>query len=313
MRTSIIVIGPTASGKSDLAIAIAQKQCGEVISADSRQIYRWMDIGSGKEPGTLVPNPAQNSIAKKTYLCEGVPHYMIDIVHPNMPYSAGKFVKKAAKIRDDIWARGKCPIVCGGTFFWAQALAENRHFPAVVPNAPLRKKLARKSPEELYALLQKRDPIRAASIDPHNPVRLIRAIEIAHALGAVPPPPKNTPISPDTRILAITHPREKLYTRIEKRLTQRLNDGMLDEVYRLHHDHSVPWTRLVSFGLEYKWCTHYLRGHITYDDMYANLLRDIRRYAKRQETWIRAWSKTHPIIRVTTQKDGLRHAKIRDK
>lgn len=292
----IAVIGPTASGKSDLAIDLAQKFGGEVISADSRQIYRGMDIGTGKEPGRVSTHSKKRGRATQyTYICDGIPHYMIDIVHPNTQYNAGKFVKKAACIRDDIVERDQLPIICGGTFFWAQSLTEGQRFPPVPPNKELRKDLLQKKPKDLFRLLENIDPKRAQTIDKNNPARLIRSIEIATTLGAVPKVKKNID-KKNILIIAIDHLPEKLNARIEKRLTKRLAAGMLDEVSALHHDQKVSWKRLESFGLEYKWCALYLQGKVSYVEMHEKLLRNIKRYAKRQRTWIRKWQREGTFI-----------------
>lgn len=303
----IAVIGPTASGKSDLAIVLAKKFNGEVISADSRQIYRGMDIGAGKEPGEISAHSKKRGPATQyAYICNDIVHYMIDIVHPNTKYSAGKFVKKTTKIRADIWKRNALPIICGGTLFWAQAHVENNTFTAVPPDHLLRKRLQKLSTDSLNKVLQKKDPLYAKKVDRNNPVRLIRAIEIATALGSVPAPKKPQINYENTLIIAITPPIDILHQRIEKRLKERLTIGMCDEVERLHAEYRVSWKRLESFGLEYKWCALYLQGKISYDTMYVHLLHDITHYAKRQMTWLRRWEKSGARIHyVTNQSKAL--------
>jgi tRNA dimethylallyltransferase len=309
-QRSVVIVGPTASGKSDCAIAIAQKYNGEVISSDSRQIYRGMDIGSGKEPGTLTEITSHDPITKRAYITDGIAHYMIDIVHPNTEYSAGKFVKKAKKIRADIWKRNALPIICGGTLFWAQALVENNSFTAVPPDRLLRKRLQRLSVDDLFTVLQKKDPLYAEKVDRANPVRVIRAIEIANALGSVPLQKKPQINYENTLIIAITSPTNVLHRRIEKRLKERLIIGMCDEVERLHVEYGVSWKRLESFGLEYKWCAFYLQGKISYDTMYEHLLRDIKHYAKRQMTWLRRWERSGAkIYHVRNQSEALQRTK----
>ena len=290
---SLTVIGPTSSGKSDFAIALAKNFAGEVISADSRQIYRGMDIGSGKEPGKLTHSKGRGKISEIAYMSGGIPHYMIDIVSPNTEYNVAKFTKKAKKIQDDIALRNKIPIICGGTGFWAQSLIEDRDFPHVAPDPLLRSMLRNKTAEELFHDLQKRDSERAQKIDPHNRVHLIRAIEIATKLGAVPTiePVDYRKIAANYLIMAIDHPKEKLHKRIEKRLHKRIDAGMLDEVTALHKEKHVSWTRLESFGLEYKWCAFYLQGKVSQENMEESLLSESRHYAKRQMTWLRRWKR----------------------
>lgn len=336
----IIIIGPTASGKSDIAIALAKKFKGEVISSDSRQIYRGMNIGSGKEPGKLetihytengnfkiTKNIEKKSnlestldwiLSKnknyKSYICENIPHYTIDIVHPNTIYSVEKFVKKAKKIREQIWQRNNLPIICGGTMFWAQALVEKQQFPKVLPNEKLRRELSKKSKEEIFNILKKLDSDRAKDIEnkneQNNIPRLVRAIEIATALGKVPKVKNIKNHDPNNLIISVSHPREFLYKKIEKRMDKWFETGIFDEIYMLHHDMNVPWVRLESFGLEYKWCTRYVRGQIDFKTMRKNTVRDLKRYAKRQITWIRRWERSGTKIHhLTTAKEAEKLAK----
>ncbi len=167
----IAIVGPTASGKSGLAVELAAKYNGEVVSADSRQVYAGLDIGTGK-------------VTKKEM--GGVPHHLLDVVSPKKIFTVSEFKEKAEKGIADILHRSKLPIICGGTGFYIQAIVDNVIFPEVPPNAALRKKLEKKSAVELAKILQKLDPVRFKSIDIKNPHRLIRAIEIAKALGKVP-------------------------------------------------------------------------------------------------------------------------------
>lgn len=306
-QKSITIIGPTASGKSDFAIAIAKRFSGEIISADSRQIYRNLDIGTGKEPGKLTINTKRGPYTCNAYMSGGIPHYMIDIVHPNTIYNAAKFVKKAKNIRNDIWARNKLPIVAGGTMFWAQALLEDATFPKVLPNPVLRNMLRNKSPQKLYLRLKKLDSQYAKKVDKNNPVRLIRAIEIATELGHVPEPQIQKIDSDKDLIIAISHSRKVLFDRIEKRMDKWFDDGIFDEIKYAHYKLHVPWTRLESFGLEYKWCTRYVRNQISFDEMRENTIRDLKKYAKRQETWIRRWEKQGvQIHHVTKESEAMK-------
>ena len=167
----IVILGPTASGKSDVAIKLAQKYDGEIISADSRQIYRGMDIGTGKV--TL----AEQKMAV---------HHLLDVVSPNDEFNISHFKKLAGKMIDDILKRGKLPIICGGTGFWIKSVVDNVELPEVKPDLDLRKKLDKESAEKLFLILKKLDPERAKNIDAKNKVRLIRAIEIYKKLGKVP-------------------------------------------------------------------------------------------------------------------------------
>ncbi|MCK4635928.1 MAG: tRNA dimethylallyltransferase [Candidatus Moranbacteria bacterium] len=326
-KKQITIIGPTASGKSDIAIALAKKFKGEVISSDSRQIYRGMDIGSGKESGKLETiyytkngsfKIVKNKNVKvknfqpenyKSYICENIPHYMIDIVHPNTIYNVEKFVRKVKKIREEIWQRENLPMICGGTMFWSQALVEKQQFPKVLPNEKLRQDLSKKSKEEIFNILKKLDSDRAEDIknknEQNNIPRLVRAIEIATALGKVPKIKKEIRQNENNLIISVTHPKEFLHKKIEKRMDKWFDEGIFEEIKKLHHEMNVPWNRLESFGLEYKWCTRYVRNQIDFDEMRENTIRDLKRYAKRQMTWIRRWEKSGAEIHhVTSVKEA---------
>jgi len=284
----IVIVGPTASGKSDLGIFLAlrlssgqaQKQFAikgaEIISADSRQVYRGMDIGTGKVTKQEQRLPR---------------HWMLDIASPIRQYSVARFKLDAQKAIRNIMRRGKLPIICGGTGFWIDTLVYDLSLPPVKPNAKLRAQLRKLPTTQLYARLNKLDPARAATIDRHNPVRLIRALEIVMTTGRpVPAQVQNEKFKVKSRwevlYLGIGIPKEKLVRHIEKRLNARLKQGMISEVRRLHID-GVSWKRLESFGLEYRWVARYLQKQTTRTQMREGLLHDIIVYAKRQMTWFK--------------------------
>lgn len=343
---ALAIVGPTASGKSDIALKIAKKYNGEIVSCDSRQIYRYMDIGTGKVlpdqrfiAGSPQKKPEEKNrdikkgkptpVSKSTiqnpdkFFCENIRHHMIDIVSPNTPYNVAKFKKRADRIIQDILSRGKLPILCGGTGLWAQAVVENMSFPEVPPDTQLRNRLLDIPTKKLFTLLKKLNPQRAKIIDSKNRHRLIRAIEIA----SNPPnnrmykryrtstlksqSPTSLSLPPITwTILAVNPPREILFAKIETRLDARLKEGLIDEVGQLHYKKKVPWTRLDSFGLEYRWISRYLRGLISHDEARKKLLTDIRHYAKRQLTWLRRWEKMGKKIHwVTSLKEAKEVAK----
>jgi tRNA dimethylallyltransferase len=308
-KKMITVIGPTGSGKSRCAIDLAKKYDGEIISADSRQIYKHLDIGTGKESGKISTSTSRGTYTKKAYVCDGIPHYMIDIIQPTTEYNVAKFTKKAKNIASDIISRGKLPIVCGGTMFWAQALIEKNTFPAVYPNKDLRKKLSQLSKTQLLAQLKAIDPIYAKKVDTHNPVRMIRAIEIATKIGHVPEIKRESINPHEHLILAMSHPKAILHKRIEKRMDTWFKSGIFDEIHRAHFTYKMPWTKLESFGLEYKWCTRYVRGQVSYDEMRENTIRDLKKYAKRQMTWIRRWQRSGAKIHNTTSSHGIKLVK----
>lgn len=276
----ITIVGPTSSGKSDVAIKLAREFGGEIISADSRQIYRGMDIGTGKVPKSKC------KIQKEIYYSHTIPHYLIDIANPKTDFNVAKFKKQADKIIPAILKRGKFPIICGGTGFWIKALVDNVDFPKVKPDWKLREKLEKKSAEELFETLEKLDARRAKNIDRKNKVRLIRAIEIAKVLGKVPE------ILADSGKYAILQigiqiPKDKLNERIRTRLEKRFKKGMIAEVKKLHFEKKVSWKRLENFGLEYRWIAYYLQNKTGLREMKESLYKDSKNYAKRQMTWFK--------------------------
>jgi tRNA dimethylallyltransferase len=269
-KPSILVIcGPTATGKSDLAVSLAQKFNGEIISADSRQVYRGLDIGSGK--------------ITKEEMC-GVPHHLLDVMDPKDIFSVEKFKTLAQKAVVDIISRGKLPIICGGTGFYIHYVIDDVSIVEVAQNEALRADLSAKTPAELFSLLQTLDSDRAENIDTQNPVRLIRAIEIASALGKVPPISTNSPY--DVFQIGVDLPDEVLKIKIKTRLEKRLSGGMIGEVQRLVAE-GLSWQRLSAFGLEYRYVASFLKKEISESEMVEKLLSEIWHYAKRQRTWFR--------------------------
>ncbi|MDD2766568.1 MAG: tRNA (adenosine(37)-N6)-dimethylallyltransferase MiaA [Candidatus Moranbacteria bacterium] len=322
---TIVIVGPTASGKSDLAIALAKKYNGEIISADSRQVYRGMDIGTGKVIRDKVVNHSElveGSSKKEVFFSEGIIHHLLDVASPKRTYNVTHFVRDTKKIIIDIRNREKIPIICGGTGFWVQSFIDGTLFPVVKPNTLLRKKLSKLSAEELFLLLQKKDPSRAQNIDAKNKVRLIRALEICDALGTVPtlrclprldrgsmdsrlPARIATRIvagghGNDTVIIALCPPQETLHKNIEARLEKRLAQGMIAEIETLRAN-GISWKRLESFGLEYKYVALFLQKKIALEKMKERLNFEIRHYAKRQITWLRRWEKMGATIHWVTK------------
>jgi len=276
----IVILGPTASGKSDLAVQLAKKFKGEIISADSRQIYKGLNIGSGK-------------ITKKEM--QDVPHYLLDVASPKSTFTVSQYQKLAGKAIKEILRKGKIPIVCGGTGFYIDALVYNYKLPEIPPNPKLRKELEKKSADALFKQLKKLDPARAKNIDQFNKRRLIRALEIV--LTTKKPVPNiiardNT--NYDVLFLGIKKPQEELKKLIAKRLEKRLKQSMITEVKNLHKS-GVSWKKLESFGLEYRWLARYLQNKIGYAEMIQLLQKDIEHYAKRQMTWFKRNKKIHWI------------------
>jgi len=272
----IVVLGPTASGKSELAVKIAKKFSGEIISADSRQVYRGMDIGTGK-------------ITKREM--EGIPHYLLDIASPKRQFTVVQYQKKALEAIKKIYKKKKIPIICGGTGFYIQALVEGLNIPAVKPDPKLRKDLEKLSVEELFRKLKKLDPRRAKNIDFKNKRRLIRALEIV--IKANKPVPRiKEQLNFDVLYLGMRKSMPELKKLIKKRLLGRLEKGMIAEVKRLKNPpagRGISWKRLDDFGLEYRYIARYLREKLTKQEMINELQKEIERYAKRQMTWFKKY------------------------
>lgn len=265
----IVILGQTATGKSDFAVEIAKKIGGEIISADSRQVYKDMDLGTGK-------------ITKKEM--RGIPHYMLDVVSPKKVFTVSDFQKLAEKKIKDILARGKTPIICGGTGFYIDAVTSGTVLPEVPPNKKLRDTLGKKSAEQLSKMLEKLDPTRSKNIDKNNKVRLIRAIEIVKALGEVPKVKNESKY--EVMKIGLTLPDEILKEKIKVRLISRIKKGMLREIKKLH-DKGVTWKRMHDLGLEYRYGALYLQKKISKAEMIEKLNTEIWHYAKRQKTWFK--------------------------
>ncbi len=305
MNKILIILGPTSSGKSDIAIKLAKKFDGEIISADSRQVYRGMDIGTGKikRDKKLSKSLAlRNSESfargrkkpsfelKKVYLSHGIPHYMIDIASPRTDFNVAKFKKQAEKIIKDIMKRGKLPVICGGTGFWIQAIVDDVKFPEVKPDWKLRKRLEKYSAKKLFAMLKKIDPDRAKTIDPKNKARLVRAVEICKYLDRVPPKTNIQYSIINNRYnflqIGIKLSKEQLHKNIEKRVKQRFNQGMIKEVEKLHKE-GLSWKKIQSFGLAYYWIPLFLKGKLPKEELVQKVVQAEKQYAKRQMTWFR--------------------------
>ena len=265
-----MILGQTATGKSDLAVKLAKKINGEIISSDSRQVYKGLDIGTGK-------------ITKKEM--GGVPHYLLDVESPKNQFNVAEYKKLAEEKIEVILKNEKVPIICGGTGFYIQSIVDNVVYPEVPPNFNLRAKLSKLSAEKLFGMLKKIDPERAKNIEAKNPVRLIRAIEIAKALGKVPVFGRRTS---KHRILqiGIKLPDEVLKERIYKRLISRIKEGMILEAKKLHRN-GLSWKRMNELGLEYRYLALYLQKKLNKKEMIDQLNTSIWHYAKRQWTWFK--------------------------
>ena len=267
----LVITGPTASGKTGRAVDVAKAVGGEIISADSRQLYRGMDIGTGKDLEEYGD----------------VPYHMIDIREPGYRYSLYEYLRDFDTVYDDIRARGRMPVLCGGTGLYVESVINGVRLPEVPENPELRARLKGKSLDELTEMLS-RIKVLHNTTDVDSYQRAVRAIEIQmyyrehpdKAVLAEPHPMKNV------TIVGVDIDRENRRRRITARLKNRLEDGMVDEVRALI-DAGVRPDDLIYYGLEYKYLTLYVTGHMRYDDMVSQLEIAIHQFAKRQMTWFR--------------------------
>lgn len=269
----IVVCGPTSTGKSDYAVILAKKIGGEIISADSRQVYRGLDIGSGK-------------ITEEEM--KGIHHHLLDVASPKRTFSVARYKELGQKVIAGILKRDHTPIICGGSGLYIDSLVYDTSFPQVSPNRKLRHQLSHNSAAENFQYLKKLDPQRAQSIDPHNNVRLIRAIEIAKALGEVPNLKKK--LKYQVEWIYLDFPDKVLKQRIHDRLLKRLAQGMIEEVANLHVS-GISWKRLEALGLEYRYLSLYLQDKVNYNEMVEQLEKAIWQYVRRQRTWFKKYAK----------------------
>jgi tRNA dimethylallyltransferase len=269
----VVVLGPTASGKSGLGITLAQCFHGEIVSADSRQVYRGLDIGTAKV------TPEERAL---------VPHHLLDVADPREIYTVAQFQRESIAAINDILVRGHQPFLVGGSPHYIQAVVDNLEIPHIEPQPELRAQLAARSLAELLAQLQELDPQSAATIDRNNPRRVIRALEVCLASGK--------PFSQQRRVaeplyrsllLGIEWPREVLYQRIDARVDERIQQGMVQEAQRLL-DEEVNHERLEALGLEYRFISRWLRREFkSEDEMVERLKYAIHDFTRRQLTWFR--------------------------
>jgi tRNA dimethylallyltransferase len=267
MNKVIFVAGPTASGKSSRAVQLALEQNGEIISVDSRQVYRGLDIGTEK-------------VSKEEM--QGIPHHLIDIRDPQDSYSAGNFVEDATELIGQIQSQGKTVILAGGTHFYFDALLHG--LPAVEPDQELRLDLEQYSNEQLLEMIRAQDPDRADKIEQNNRRRLVRALEIIRAHGSVPSRlAREFPY--DIEWIVIDPDRDELRERIDIRLQQALDRGLIEEVRQVRE--MVGDARLNELGLEYRVVGEFLRGERTETSLLSTLSSKLWHYARRQKAWLR--------------------------
>ena len=281
MRQMITILGPTASGRTPVAARLAAEIGGEVISADSRQVYRRMDIGTGKDLADYTVSQGDGSFV--------IPYHLIDIREPGTKYNLFEYQQDFFDAYEDIRGRGAVPILCGGTGLYIEAVLKGYHLSPVPQNQELRDRLEGKSlaelTEMLTALKAKTGSNMHNTTDVDSCQRAIRAIEIETYNLEHPTPRRELP-PVDSLIIGINIDRELRREKITRRLKVRLEEGMVDEVKALL-DEGIPADALIYYGLEYKFVTEYLTGQSTYDEMFTRLEIAIHQFAKRQMTWFR--------------------------
>lgn len=276
-RKIVAITGPTATGKTALAVNLAKKFDGEILSADSRQVYTHLDLGSGKD---------REEYGK-------VPVHLLDVAEPGSLYNLAEFCFDAAKALERIQQRGKLPILCGGSPLYLDAILRSYQLPGTAPDPAERAILDQMSLEELNATFAREFPaIYAGFQDRTNHNRLRRQLEIARS-GS-----KNSILLPelDALVLGVYYPRNTVRQRIEERLDARFAMGMINEVQQLHDQYHVSWERLEFFGLEYREIALYLQGKCDFDTMRSTLLNKIRQFAKRQDIFFRKLEREGVII-----------------
>jgi len=286
----LVVLGPTASGKTRLGVELARRLCGEIISADSRQVFRSMDIGTGKD----------------LHEYGEIPHHLIDVAPPGSEFNLFQFQRLFLAAFRDISGRGRLPVLVGGTGMYLDSILRGYWLAEVPENPELRRELSQRSMEALVDRLRHANPKLHNTTDLTDRARLTRAIEIAEAGPAVPssePPPELEPVT-----LGILWERAALRERITRRLKERLESGMIEEVQALHAS-GIPYEQLEYYGLEYRYLARHLKGELTRNDMFQKLNSAIHDFAKKQENWFRRMqSHGTPIHWLEGAGDPLREA-----
>ena len=297
MQRLITILGPTASGKTPLAVALARRVDGEILSADSRQVYRRMDIGTGKDLGDYAAGVDGKTVnhsggGESVNHSGGVGYHLIDICEPGTKYNLFQYQQDFARAYEDIVSRGKQPILCGGTGLYIEAVLKGYQLSPVPQNPALRQQLEGKSLEELTRMLRELKARNGSHMhnttDVDTAQRAIRAIEIEMAGGESGGVGRESGEvgGESSLVFGLDIPRELRREKITKRLKARLEEGMVEEVKGLLAE-GIPAEDLIYYGLEYKYLTEYVIGRLSYDEMFRQLEIAIHQFAKRQMTWFR--------------------------
>ncbi len=284
MKKVIAILGPTATGKTDLGIGLAKKFDGEIVSADSRQVYEGMDIGTGKaDPASKTP-PVRK---KGSWVVDGVPVHLYDILTPDQSFSVASYQQKAYEVIEEIHKRGKLPILVGGTGLYIRAVVEGLNIPKVAPDADLRKKLEKKSLEVLQTELEKIDPVSYQEIDKQNPRRLIRALEVFYQTGKKFSELRgNFSANFDTLKIGLTAPREVLYKKADQRVDIWFENGFVEEVKKLLDTGFSPDLPPMS-SLGYRQVAMHLEGKLTLQEAKQRTKWEQHGYIRRQTVWFK--------------------------
>jgi len=274
----IVICGPTSSGKSGLAMKLAPKFQGEIVIADSRQVYRHLDIGTSK--------PTRDEQKQ-------VPHHLVDIREPSEVFTAGEYKKLAEQAIADIHGRGKLPFLVGGTGLYIDAVAGGLDIPDIPPDQKLRDELEKLETTELLEQLKELDPEFAAEVDTQNKRRLVRALEVIKKTGQkFSDQRKLQPVPYHVLYLAIDWPRDELYQRIDQVIDRMMDQGLIDEVKQLL-DQGIPYERLQELGLEYRFISQAVTGKLDQAEAIQELKYKSHQFAKRQLSWFRRNKKIH--------------------
>lgn len=303
----VVVVGPTASGKTALSIPIARAFSGEIISADSRTIYKELDIGTAKprpdEGGDSGGEDIRSLFGEKPLVYEGIPHWGMNVRSPNETFSASEYQAYADKKIEEIIARGNLPILVGGTGLYVAAVVDRPSFAEVPPDPALRLELATKSNEELFEEIAEKDPDTAARIDAKNRRRLERALEILRSTGKrLAEVQKKGEPRYNVCMLGVEVPREILNERIDARVDAMIAEGLVDEVRALRAKYGDEAPGMTGIG--YRQFTAFFRGEMSLKDAILTLKHDTRQYAKRQMTW---FQRDKRIQWVKTPEEALRY------
>ena len=277
----LVVLGPTATGKTRLAVALARRFNGEILSVDSRQVYRGLDLGTGKDRHEYGAGANR------------IPVHLVDVLAPIEQYDLHRFLDEARAVLADVAGRNCLPILAGGTPLYLNALLDRYEMPGAAATPERHRELAARSPEELCRILEREAPDLAARVDRTQKQRLVRAVEIARTRSGGQqsgPGPRLDPL-----LLGPYYARPTVHKLIRERLDQRLAQGLIREVEELHQA-GLPWERLEYFGLEYRFVAHYLQGKLDRNEMRDRLLAAIRRFCRAQDVWFRTMERAGKVI-----------------